>query len=408
VSYEERETNPIRWVAIILGVILMILVAVSATRIFENVPADQLVVIQSPISGDLTWYTTPGLKWQGFGAVTSYNRSFQYWFSKMADQGKGSDQSLETRFNDGGHAKISGSVRVDLPLTPDQLTALHIRYGSQDAIEKELIRPTFERAVYMSGPLMSSAESYSDRRNQLIFFIEDQATKGVYKTSTRMQRTKDPITGAEKTVSVVDLIPDPGNPATYLRSEMSPVSEFGLKVYNLSINSIEYSKIVDDQIQTQQKAIMEVQTAIAESRKAEQRALTTEQEGKASAAKAKWEQEAIKAKAVTEGEQRKEVARLAKETAEFYKQEQILRAEGDSEYKRKVMEADGALTQKLETYKVVMMAFADQIGKQRWTPEIVMGGAPQQGPDQMAQMINILTAKAAKDLALEMAMTGKK
>lgn len=399
----------VRWVAGIVGVVLIVVIAWSSSMILENVPADQIVVIQSPISGDLTWYTTPGLKWQGLGKVTSYNRSFQYWFSRSLDQGKGKDESLETRFNDGGHAKISGSVRVDLPLTPEQLTALHIRYGSQEALEKELIRPTFERAVYMSGPLMSSAESYSDRRNQLIFFIEDQATKGVYKTSTRMQRTKDPITGAEKTISVVDLIPDPSKPATYLRSEISPVSEFGLRVYNLSINSIEYSQIVDEQIQTQQKAIMEVQTAIAESRKAEQRALTTEQEGKASAAKAKWEQEAIKAKAVTEGEQRKEVARLAKETAEFYKQEQILRAEGDSEYKRKVMEADGALTQKLDAYKKVMTAFAEQIGKQRWTPEIVMGGnSTSQGADQMAQMISLLTAKAAKDLSLDMGMTGKK
>lgn len=399
----------VRWVAGIVGVVLIVVIAWSSSMILENVPADQIVVIQSPISGDLTWYTTPGLKWQGLGKVTSYNRSFQYWFSRNSDQGKGKDESLETRFNDGGHAKISGSVRVDLPLTPEQLTALHIRYGSQEALEKELIRPTFERAVYMSGPLMSSAESYSDRRNQLIFFIEDQATKGVYKTSTRMQRTKDPITGAEKTISVVDLIPDPSKPATYLRSEISPVSEFGLRVYNLSINSIEYSQIVDEQIQTQQKAIMEVQTAIAESRKAEQRALTTEQEGKASAAKAKWEQEAIKAKAVTEGEQRKEVARLAKETAEFYKQEQILRAEGDSEYKRKVMEADGALTQKLDAYKKVMTAFAEQIGKQRWTPEIVMGGnSTSQGADQMAQMISLLTAKAAKDLSLDMGMTGKK
>jgi regulator of protease activity HflC (stomatin/prohibitin superfamily) len=409
-DYDDDGFNVKRWVTVIVGIILVVVIGASATRIFENVPADTIVVIQSPVSGDMTWYTSPGLKWQGFGQVTSYRKSFQYWFSSLADQGRKADQSIETRFNDGGHAKISGSVRVDLPVDPDHLTSLHTRYGSQEAIEQELIRPAFERSIYMSGPLMSSAESYSDRRNQLINFIEDQAVRGVYKTTTRLQRTKDPITGSEKTVSVVDLVPDPKNPVGYLRSETSPITDFGMKAYNLSINNITYDKAVDDQIQTQQRAIMQVQTAIAESRQAEQKAMTAEQEGKAEATKTKWAQEAIKARAVTEGEQKKEVARLNKESAEYYKAEQILRGEGDAAYKEKVMAADGALSLKLDAYKEVMGTFAREFGKQKWVPEVVMAGGTDAGAggNQAATMMNLLSAQALKSLGLDINISTKK
>jgi regulator of protease activity HflC (stomatin/prohibitin superfamily) len=407
-KYEDDTISVKKWITIIVGVILVIVIAASATRIFENVPADEVAVIQSPISGDLTWYTTPGLKWQGFGKVTSYRKSFQYWFSSMQDQGRKLDQSIETRFNDGGHAKISGSVRVDLPMESDKLTALHTRYGSQEAIEQELIRPSFERSIYMSGPLMSSAESYSERRNQLINFIEDQAVKGMYQTTTRLVRTKDPITGSEKTINVVDLVMDPKAPGGYKRSETSPIVEFGMKAYNLSINNITYDKEVDQQIKTQQRAIMQVQTAIAESRQAEQKALTAEQEGKAEATKTKWAQEAIKARAVTEGEQKKEVAKLNKEAAEYYKAEQILKGEGDAAYKEKVMAADGALSLKLDAYKEVMGVFAKEFGKQKWVPEVVMGGNPGDGSNQAANMMNILSAQALKTLGLDISIPTKK
>ena len=66
-------------------------------------------------------------------------------------------------------------------------------------------------------------------------------------------------------------------------------------------------------------------------------------------------------------------AEQKKLAASEYKQEQILRGEGDGAYKRIVMQADGALAQKLATYEKVMNRFASAIEKQKWVPEIQMG-----------------------------------
>lgn len=139
-------------------------------------------------------------------------------------------------------------------------------------------------------------------------------------------------------------------------------------------------------------------------RKAEQRAITAEKEGQANAAKAKWEQEVLKAKAVTEAEQQREVAKLNMQAAEFTKKQEILLGEGEGARRRLVMQADGALEKKLAVYTEVMKAFAAELGKQRWVPEVVMGGSStgQGGGANAASLIDLLMVKTARDLSLDM------
>jgi len=394
-----------------LGVIAIIVLVTLGGRIVEDVGAEEIVIIQDPIDGDLHFYVSPGMKYQNFGASTHYPKSFQLWFSVQSDQGSNADQSMRTRFNDGGHATISGSVRIDMPLDDEHLRAIHTKYGSPEAVEQAIVRTVFEKAVYMSGPLMSSKESYAEKRNELIRYIEDQASSGVYKTISKETTGIDPMTGVKKTITVVELVTDDTSPNGIARQEESPLKTFGLRAYNLSINQIAYDDTVEAQIKSQQQAIMQVQTAIAEAKQAEQRTITVEQEGMANAAKAKWDQEVHKAKAVTEAEQKKEVAKLAKDAAEYTKQEQILLGEGEAERKRLVMEADGALEKKLATYEAVMGRFAQEFAKQKWVPEVQMNGGSaitSASGNEAANLINILTAKTLKDLGLDLSVKSGK
>lgn len=101
--------------------------------------------------------------------------------------------------------------------------------------------------------------------------------------------------------------------------------------------------------------------------------------------------------------QQKLEAEQKKLAAVEYKQEQILRGEGDGAYKRLVIQADGALAQKLETYEKVMGRFAAAIEKQKWVPEVQMGGgAGTDGGSNAMTLIEMMSVKAAKDLALDM------
>lgn len=394
---------------IILGAVLgffLIICLMSAGKLYEDIDAGEIVVIQDPVDGELHVYKTSGMVWQGWGKATHYKKSNTFWFSlKVEDGDTTEDKSIPVKWNDGGHATISGSVRYDLPVDDKQVIYLHSTFGSQEAIENTIIKTNVEKAVYLTGPLMSSKESYAEKRNDLIFYIEDQASKGVYKTRQVEAKEIDPITNAEKTTTKVEIQTDSFH--LPLRQEMSPVAASGIKLYNISINGITYDKNVEEQIATQQKAIMQVQTAIANAKRAEQEALTTAKQGEADATKAKWEQEVIKAKMVTEAEAAKAVAELAVKTAELEKQRLILEGEGEAAKKRLVMQANGALEQKLSAWLESQKYWSDAFSKFQGNLVPLYQSGNQASNSNAMNWMEIMGIKAMKDLNLDMSNRGQ-
>jgi len=397
-----------------VSVILFILFMFSMKSVFQNIGASEIVVIQSPVKGTLNVYKTEGVKLQGYGHVTIYQKASQIDCVFEDDQGRTKDsyEPLDIRFNDAGKAKMGTSVRWEMPMEDEKVIALHRKYGSQEAIERDLVMRTLERSSYNTGPLYSSRESYAEKRADLLSSVEDQARFGVYKTKVRSEKRIDPLTNEEKTVDIVELIPNPNAPGGYERQTKSPLDEFGIQLVpgTLTINRVEYDESVQAQIDAQQDAIMKVQTAIAKAKEAEQNAITVAEQGKATAAGQKWEQEAIKAKNVTMAESARDVAALKKQEAEFYKAEQVLRGEGDAERKRLAMQADGALEQKLAAYTNVMRAWAENAPKYTgaWVPSVVMGDQPGGTANGAQTMMELLSVKAARDLGLDLSIPSKK
>ena len=398
--------------SLVTALVILFVLMFSAGSLVEVLDNSEVMVIQSLMSGKLTWYTTPGPKWQGLGKVTKYEKRAQFWFSNK--ERDANTPAIETLFNDGARARIDGSFSWDMPTDLENLNEIHTKYASQHWVEQELLKTLINKTVYMTGPLMSSAESYASRRNELLSAINDQMISGVYRTTAADEKVKDPMTGQEKTVRVVKLVKDSdGKPA---REDKSPLQDFGIKIYNLTFDRIEYDKQVEDQIQAQQRAVMEVQTAIANAKRAEQDAITAARNGEAEATKAKWAQEVIKATEVTKAEQekqvaetqasqRKNVAALDLETAKLTKDAQIALGQGEAERKKLVMEADGALELKARTWLEGQKVWASAVSgyKGNWVPT-VQSGSSSGGANGALDLIELLTAKTAKDLALDMSL----
>lgn len=370
------------------AVILLFMFLALSSQMFENVDADEIMVVQHPTSGELTWYTTPGIQWQGFGKVTNYKKM--------------SDTTLDSKiqFNDKGTGVMRGQFQLELPLTPEHLTALHTKYGSQEAIERSLVKPTIDKVIYMTGPTMSSEESVASKKTELIRYITDQIENGVYRTTQRVTTIVDPVSKESRSVVIAEIVMDASGKAE--RQEQSALSEFGIRIVNFAPSDIEYDAVVAEQFKRQQDITMQVQTAMAQTREAEQRKLTTEATGKADVAKAQYEKEVQKIQAVTEARQKLEVAQLAAQEAEQYKRAQTLIGEGDAAKRRLVMQADGALQQKLEAWVQAQEAWAKAFAEYKGAvvPTIQSGSGA--SPNAAMNMMDILGAKAAKDLALDL------
>lgn len=384
------------WWGLGTAVGILIIGVLSLSSLVETLDSTEEMVIQYP-NGTLVAVTEPGWTAQWFGTVTKYKLRDQYQFSPDDNTG----DPLRIRFNDGGHADVSGVVSWEMPSDHESLINIHRKFGSQSAVEKSVIRPTLESAAYTSGPLMSSTESAAEKRNMLLQYMQDQAKNGPYQTRTVSVKIPDPITGVEKTVNAAEIVIENGKP---VRETGSTVGQFGINLLPMTINEIKYDDAIESQIKNRQIAIQGVQIAQANALKSEQDAITAAKTGEANAATEKWKQEAIKAQKVTEAEQELEVATLKAKKAEQLKQEQILLGQGIAERKKLEMSANGALDAKLEAYVQIQKAYADAIAtyKGAWVPAYVSGNGNAAAGSGASQLIDMLSAKTAKELAIDL------
>lgn len=394
-----------------LSFIAALFLLIAGPMTVENLDASELMVVQSPVSGELTVHTEPGWKWQGFGNVTKYPRRNELTFNDQACAAKGQNEEftrgLNIRFYDGGNAILCGSMSWVMPLDPKNVLSIHRDFRSAEAFELQAIRRSMESAATFSGPTMSSFESAAGRRNELLQILNDQTLNGVYKTLSKTIRAKD-VAGVEKDMQVIEIIKDEkGLP---LRAQASYVQEYNVELLPMTIHAFKYEDRVEEQIKQQQDATNAAVVAIANAKRADQDALTVEAQGRANAAKAKWEQETLNAKTIADAQAKVTIAKASVEEADAYKKAEILRGQGESERKRLVMEADGQLDKKLEALVNINRMYADAIKSAApgaWSPTVVMGGGGQgNGGQNAAALVDLMTAKTAKELGVDLSVKG--
>lgn len=110
---------------------------------------------------------------------------------------------------------------------------------------------------------MSSLESVSETRTDLISYITDQLNNGVYKTRVKKVEVLNEITGEKEVRAQTEIITDANAPGGYKRQETSPFSQYGISCGLVSIIDIKYDKATQSQIDAQKQAnLIEKETAI--------------------------------------------------------------------------------------------------------------------------------------------------
>ena len=400
----------------LVGIGIVIVLIIIGTNAFETVEKGTYQIRQFPITGTLSVKMTPGMWCQCFGDVQTWPVSTTFDFAKR--------HVIPTRFNDGSQSTVLGTVRVYMPKSETQAVEIITVHGfrSINSVMEQLVFPHLGRVLRLTGNLMSAKESFDEKRADFDSMAFDQLLNGVYKTATRTIKVTDPITGKVTSKNIKVILKDKeGN----IEREGNPMEGTGITFDAFRIQAIRYPAVVESQIEAQRKAIMEVETARANAKKAEQDAKTIEMKGKADVMMSKYEKEQDKIKAVVDAQQQKEVAELhaAKElavaklmklAAAEEKQRQILLGQGESERKRLVMNADGALAAKLDAWKEVNKYYATAMKdyKGQWVPNVMMGGGQGQNMNAAQSLLDLFMVKTAKDLSLDMSIprgkTGKR
>lgn len=378
----ERFKLPKSWIIGLVVAACAIIVMILTANLCEDANKSKNYVCQMPLTGNYHVWTEGGIQWQGFGNVEVYNKTSQVEFSDLEKNengyiATGKNPAAALTFNDKGKGMIVGSFRVVLPVDKQNMEKIQRDFGSETALINNLVRPTLYKVITACGPLMSSLESVSETRTDLISYITDQLNYGVYKTRTIKEEVINELTGDKEIRTRSEIVTTGENlVGGYARQETSPFSMYGITCGLVSITDIKYDRATQDQIDAQKQANLAVITAKTKSLEAIQRTIQITEEGKATAEKAKWEQEREKAVAVTKAEQEREVSKLAAEKAEFDKRRIIAEGEAEAAANRAKVAA-GLTPQEAAEWKYkTQVGVAEALAKSEvsWVPKVMMSG----------------------------------
>ena len=372
----------------IVAIVSLFVLSFILSGIMEDCDKSKNYVCQYPVTGTYAVWTEGGANMQWWGNVYEYSKTTQVEFTGVEknDDGyvaAGPNPGAAVTFNDRGRGFIIGSLRVVLPRDFEHMAKIQQDFGSEEALISTLIKPTLYKVVTSCGPLMSSLESVSETRTDLIQYITEQLNDGVFKTKINKVKTTNELTGDTETVAKAEILVDRNG--NYMRQENSPFQQYGVSCNLVSITDIKYDRATQEQIDAQKAANLAVVTAKTKSLEAIQKTVLITEQGKADAEKAKWEQEKIKAVEVTKAQQEYEVAKLAAAKAEEVARK--VRAEGEAKAaaNRALVSAGATPEQLLAMKKETMIGIAHELANSNteWVPKIMVNGGNGNGSDPM-------------------------
>jgi hypothetical protein len=281
--------------------------------------------ILQPVRGTPTIIDTSGYYYKGFGTVYTYpcNLLVEYPHSTNPTQ----DQSIKAAFNDVGTAQIGSFARVELPVSTEKRLSLHKDLKNTDNI-KGSIRAYLVNLIQETAPVMSASENQSSRKAEFNQLIEDQLKLGRFK----MRRTTielddlseledagvdaqgNKITREKKArVAATEIVLDKdGKPIVV---QKSPLHQYDLKINQFSITETEYDAATQKQFAAKKDSYLNAEKSKAQRQEEVQQRLMVEEKGRRQAAEITAEENQKKVRAEIQAEQAAAVAKINKDKA---------------------------------------------------------------------------------------------
>lgn len=316
---------------------------------------------------------------------------------------------IQIRFSDATTADVKGITQYILPADEKEMILIHNTHRTPVSLVQKRLAPYTKECLQSSAQLMSSEKHYGGGRAQMAQDFLDQLKDGVYLLRTEERMVFDSLEMDKKRVYETEKQLDKGG---HELRKISSIKEYGITVADAAITDVDYETKVDDKLVKIIDAVTKSAISKQELMTAQQQTLTAKAKGEQALVEIEYQQKQEQTKQVVEAETKVKVAEQDKLQQKIQYEAAILEAKkikelADAEaYKKKaVMIADGALEMKLKAYTDVQRAWADAMSKYTGAivPQFQTGVGPQ--TNGALTFMDIMTAKTAKDFALELKAT---
>ncbi|MCK5727640.1 MAG: hypothetical protein KAH08_00305 [Methylococcales bacterium] len=339
---------------------------------------------------------------------------------------------LNIIFLDQVDANVEATVRFSMPTDRELFLKMAHEYRSPANLLRTALIPAFKETLQATGSLMSAEEYYSGGRTEFNNEFETQIIKGLLmvRRQEKRIRTQQKITATAnaslgqnqknygndfKTIYVVKkLLDKQGSP----RRKKQKFGDYGVTVIDARITDLVPNAKFVERMQLKQKASADRAIAREQRIQEEEQRLLAIAKGEREVAERQAKAKVVQIQRTTEAETEKQLAithalklkaesEIGKETAQINLEKARIDAEtkhtlaeAEAYQKRVVLEADGALAQKLSAEVKIQTLWAQAYAK-RSVPTNVFGGAsgvPSGRDDEAKNFMQMLTLDAAERL----------
>lgn len=367
------ENLSLKKIGILVGsAIALILTFSLGGQILETNNQGYYQVKQAAFTGEMSVRNQAGTYSQMFSNITTYQVSDMLYFSDSELDGHdGSSDPIEVRFNGGGTAKISGTLKFRLSTTEKDELALHQDYKNYESVKHDLIRQTVQEALNKTAALMKAEESFSTRLSDFTRLAEDQIRLGIYDTVSRQVRQKD-TDGNELVETVNEVRTDAnGKQAIY---KPSPFQRYNVDVISFTLKGFKYDDKTQGIIDAKKDAEQAKVVSRANAERAQQDAITTVEQGKARVAKAEADALVEKKTAVINAERETAVATQQKLKAKEEAEAALNTGRAEAEANRLKVSAGLTPQERAEYQMKTAIGVAEKLSQIKLPEMMIMGG----------------------------------
>ena len=398
-----RKASVIRKIKIGASIFGVLLVIWGITQIVGYKDSTELIVKQSPF-GKMSCVDGQGFYIKGFSKIYTFQKATSFYFNSSTEKVKGKEweggdddeDDIEVTLSRNSKAWISGYLMYELPNSCEYLIKLRNKHHNDAQVKHDLVRNTVMSGILKTAPMFTAEAAKVTNLAELEALAYDQITVGEYLTVTRTEKEQVNEEEKDTTGKVIKKAEYAEYKVTNLKLDTngqrivvspSTLNEFGIKVTQFKIRGVRLDSVSQNQLDVIKKRETQRVTNITEAETAKQLAITNEANGRANAAKAKWDAEAVKARVIVEMEQARDSARLvaererdvaklnaekAKFIADSTKQAGIAEAEAN-----RAKRAAGLTPQEeAQNKKEIAIGIAEKLANSQgmWTPYIYNGG----------------------------------
>ena len=405
--------NPINRKTIVFGVIFVLaLIFFMIVNPFSWNDAGNRTVVERTTGEQIVQFA-PGIFYAGFFAKEKeWPNQISVTYQEATAQLELEDNGIEVgqimiRFSDATTADVRGITQFILPGDEKEMILIHNTHRTPQSLVVKRLAPYTKECLQSSAQLMSSEKHYGGGRAQMAQDFMDQLKEGVYLLKTEENIVYDSLEKEKKRIYQTEIQYDKKTSAP--KRKLSSIKEYGITVADAAITDVDYEDKVDQKLTKIIDAATKSAISKQELMTAQQQTLTAKAKGEQALVEIEYQQKQEQTRQVVEAETKVKIAEQDRLQQKIAYEGSILEAKKIKEladaqaYARsKIMKADGALEMKLNAQIEVQKVWADAFSKYQGAivPQIQTGGGS--STNGALNFMDIMTAKTARDFALDM------